>query len=372
MASGSLIVFVISGDLWGGAESMALNLAAALAAEGAAVMALTFNHGLTSRRLEQAGIETRVVAETAGFAAMATRAARLLRGRGVGVLHSHGYKENLLAAAVAPLLHRPRLVSTVHGLSETLPALGRWWPALKRSLVEGLNYAVLARCFTTVAVSGAVRRALLERHRLPAGRVELIFNGIPLPDEAPPGEDLAPAVGSVGRLYPVKNFLLFLEVAALVCSRRPEVRFRLLGDGPQRPQLEEFIRRRGLEGRVEMLGFQPDPAPFYRTLSLYLNTSLHEGMPLAVLEAMARGLPVVAPNVGGLPELIENGVDGLLARPLHAEDMADNCLKLLGDAALRRRLGQAARAKVERRFSAGAMAQEYRRLYARLTEGRIH
>jgi glycosyltransferase involved in cell wall biosynthesis len=363
------VVFIVSGDLWGGAESMAVSLAAALHRQGLPLRALTFNEGLTAQRLQEEGVPTQVVNERQAFPVMVARTWRLLRGGPVGIIHAHGYKENLLAAALAPLLGWPRLVSTMHGLSEL--AAGQQ-ASLKHRLASRLNLSLLARCFTTVAVSEAVRASLAEYHGLPASRLETICNGIPIPEDVN-GQpaDRPPRIGSAGRLYPVKNFSLLIEVAARVCARRPEVKFQLLGDGPQRASLEGLIQDKGLQGSVELLGFRSDPAPFYESCTLYLNTSRHEGMPLAALEAMAHGVPVVAPRVGGFPEIIEEGREGLLTTRLDADELAECCLKLLDDEPLRQKMGQAAREKVISHFSIAAMARGYTSLYQDVAGGEV-
>jgi glycosyltransferase involved in cell wall biosynthesis len=359
------LVFIVSGDLWGGAEAMAVSLAASLRELGTIMRAVTFSEGLTAERLRAAGIETCVVDERRSFPAMVACARRCLKGSPVRLIHSHGYKENVLAAAVAPWLGWPRLVSTMHGLPE--PASSG--SPLKRRLVRGLNFGLLSRRFSaTVAVSKDVRRELVEAIGLPAARVEVISNGIPLPSLN--GQPAGLVIGSAGRLYPVKNFGLLIEVAARVCAVNPSVRFKVLGEGPERPLLEAMIGQRGLAGSVELPGFSPDASALYRECAVYINTSRHEGMPLAVLEAMAYGLPVVAPRVGGLPEMVADGREGLLAPAADADQLAERCLRLLDEPDLRRRLGEAARARVEREFSLAAMARRYLGLYERLAAGR--
>jgi glycosyltransferase involved in cell wall biosynthesis len=110
---------------------------------------------------------------------------------------------------------------------------------------------------------------------------------------------------------------------------------------------------------------------FYAGIDIYLNTSLHEGIPMSVLEAMAHGLPVVAPAVGGIVEIIEDGVEGFLVEGRSPQAFAKKCI-LLQDGELRLKMGRAARARVEKAFSAQAMAQEYYRLYRELAAQWCH
>ena len=120
-----------------------------------------------------------------------------------------------------------------------------------------------------------------------------------------------------------------------------------------------------VQDRFFLKGHVEDVSAFYRGLDVYLNTSLHEGIPMSILEAMAHNLPVIAPAVGGLVEIIEDGVDGFLVASRDPEVFAEKCL-LLRDPELRLRMGRAARAKVERCFSADMMARSYLRLYHEL------
>lgn len=357
------VLHIVSGDLWGGGEKMAVSLLSTLRSEGVPALALTFNEGLTAQRLRQAGIETLTVCERLPFPLMVAEAWRLLRGCRVRLIHSHGFKENILAAALAPLLGCPRLVSTMHGLTEPTQA----GSSLKHRLAAGLNLGLLRNRFhATVAVSEFVRRALVGRLRLAPSRVRLIYNGIPVPSLNGREGPSTLTIGSAGRLYPVKDFPLLIDVAALVCQARPGVRFEVLGEGPQRREIEALIKAGGLEGAVSLPGFQADPSPFYERLAVYLNTSQHEGMPLAVLEAMAAGVPVVAPRVGGFPEVIDDGRQGFLSQGRSADELAEICIALVDDPALRQGLGEAARQRVIERFSLEAMGRGYLELYREL------
>jgi glycosyltransferase involved in cell wall biosynthesis len=114
---------------------------------------------------------------------------------------------------------------------------------------------------------------------------------------------------------------------------------------------------------VEFLAPRPDPFDYYRSLDLYLNTSVHEGLPLSVIEAMACGKPVVSAAVGGIPEIVADGEDGFLVEGRDPERFAEQCRALIRDAPLRRSMGEHAAASVHSSLSAEAMAQAYRRLY---------
>jgi glycosyltransferase involved in cell wall biosynthesis len=171
-------------------------------------------------------------------------------------------------------------------------------------------------------------------------------------------------IGSSGRLFPVKDYPLMVRIAQELAPQK-EIYLVLAGDGPERGALEKAIEECGLVGRFILNGHLEEMDSFYCGLDIYLNTSVHEGIPITILEAMARGLPVIAPQVGGIGEIIEDGVEGFLVPNRDPKAFAEKCL-LLQDAELRHRMGQAARAKVERGFSTNHMAREYYQLYREL------
>jgi L-malate glycosyltransferase len=124
-----------------------------------------------------------------------------------------------------------------------------------------------------------------------------------------------------------------------------------------------MIQKYGLEKSFSLPGFETDMSAFYKRIDVFMNTSLHEGIPLSVLEAMSYGIPIVAPKVGGFQEIIEDNVYGFLVEGRNPEDFARQCLKLYEDASLRKKMGAAARRRVVNDFSVNRMAQDYYQLY---------
>ena len=147
----------------------------------------------------------------------------------------------------------------------------------------------------------------------------------------------------------------------------------LVGDGPLRPAVEKAIVKMGLERKVLFLGIRDDVPKLLAASDLFVLSSDYEGVPLAVLEAMAAGKPVVATAVGGVPELIEDGKTGILVPPRNPETLAKGILRLVKDADLRQRMGKAARERAQERFDISRTAREYETLYLRLLKecGRI-
>jgi glycosyltransferase involved in cell wall biosynthesis len=170
-------------------------------------------------------------------------------------------------------------------------------------------------------------------------------------------------VGTVGRTVPVKDFQLFLDIAAELRKRSKLVRFSILGDGPLTRQLMDKAKALNVADGLQFVPPRPDPTSYYQSLDLYLNTSIHEGIPISVLEAMAIGLPVVAPRVGGIPEMIDHEQHGLLVDSRRVGDFADACTRLIEDEGLRTKLGDGAFHRVRDRFKSEEMARAYKRVY---------
>jgi len=358
------VVHLVSGDQWAGAEVMVANLLTELRVGGRCQpAAVCLNDGALAERLRRAGVEVRVFDErTLSFAAIVKQARAWLSERDVHILHSHRYKEHLLAAMLAPLL-RARLVATVHGLPE--PARVH---RFRYSLQHRASFWLLRHRFDrVVAVSHTLERQLTDDRGLSTRQVLTVPNGIPVPDARVTNRlDDSWHVGSVGRLVPVKGFDVFIRAAARLRAHFPRARFSILGDGPDRAHLEAQVAALGLGEVFTFVTPTQDPWPFYRSLDVYLNTSEAEGLPLSVLEAMAVGLAVVAPAVGGMPEVIEHGRCGWLVGSRDAQDFAAACDTLLSDAGLRAEIGAAAHHRVVRSFSVRRMASDYAQAYEKL------
>jgi len=217
-----------------------------------------------------------------------------------------------------------------------------------------------------------IKNALIHDHSFNPTKVVIIHNGIDIPrvtsQKSP--SDTVIHIGTVGRMVPVKEFGLFLEVAAEVGKHVPDVCFSILGEGPLKEELACKVKELKLDEKVRLEVPRADPSTYYASLDLYLNTSLHEGLPLSILEAMACGKPVVASKVGGIPEIISHGEEGFLVEGRDPQEFAKWCLKLIRDKELRILMGQNASKKVTSSFNSLYMAASYYRLYQSL-DGRI-
>lgn len=227
---------------------------------------------------------------------------------------------------------------------------------------------------SVVVVSANVRDFCLSHIGLPADKLVVIYNGVDLPNNrlalqeesrAELGLPLdVPIVGAVSRLDPVKGVDVLLQAFASV----EDAHLAIVGDGPERVPLAVLADDLGVSNRIHWAGHRRDVPRLLPAFDLFVQPSLHEGLPNAVLEAMAAGLPVVATAVGGTPEVVDDEVTGFLVPPRDPQALAQGLRALLHNSDLRRKMGRAGRDRVEQYFSLKQMVKQTQALYERLLE----
>jgi glycosyltransferase involved in cell wall biosynthesis len=301
---------------------------------------------------------------------LAWRLAREVRARGIDVLHAQQYTP-FFYAALARLFcwPSPRIIFTEHGrhYPDTVSPRRR---AANRLLLDHLADAVNACCHFSA-------RALAQVDGFSGRRIDVIENGIELEHygRAADRASLRLSLGldpdrrylvAVARFHPVKDHVTLLRGFQQVAARRPDVDLLLAGDGPLREQLQELTRTLGVTGRVHFLGVRSDVPALLKAADLFALTSLSEAASLTVLEAMASYLPVVVTAVGGNPEMVRDGREGVLVPRGDTAAVAAALLRLLDDPAAAAALGAAGRARVEQHYQLGQTVENYWRLYQRL------
>lgn len=350
----------------GGAERMVVHLATELARRGhhTSVISLFDRLGTDlEEALEMARVPVIYLGKKRGFnpwiLAQLTSAVKKLNP---DVVHTHQYILGY-ALPLTILVRHAVKVHTIHTLAHyEIGGVGK------------LAYKVAFLLGTTpVAVSQEVRESVM--HSYPGTKPVVIPNGVPVERYChhPAGLDhLRHRLGinsdevvvvCVANLTRAKNHSLLLRAFAQAVKAAPTLRLLLVGDGPRRAELERQCSELAIIGRVKFLGFCRDVPSVLRASDLFALTSDWEGSPLAILEAMAAGLPVVATAVGGVPEVVQHGVTGLLVSQGDEVGITRALVTLAGNQSLRLGMGQAGQRRAQRLFSAHAMAAAYEHLY---------
>lgn len=260
--------------------------------------AILLNEGRLAEKVKKLGISVHVMDESkVSFLSILLKIRKILTRRHPDVIHSHRYKENILAYLMSRSIRHIKLIGTQHGMPEIYGGK----TALRHRFTTKLNFFVLSKCFhRVVGVSQDIQEAFVQQHGFRENKVSVIHNGIEIPSTLPKKRIReAFVIGSSGRLFPVKDYPFMVEIAKTIREKTNHIRFQLAGDGPERPKLQQAIQGLGLNSAFELKGHTDDISGFYQGLDVYLNTSLHEGIPMSILEAMSFGLPVIAPKEGG-------------------------------------------------------------------------
>ncbi len=344
----------------GGAEQVLIRLCALLSTAGHDVRPLLLKDGWLRATLESQGFPVEVLPLTKPLDPSFVRLlGRFLSKTRPHVFHSHEITFALygrLASHAAQIAH----VATAHG----------------RNFSKGLKRRVLGtlllrggRRFRLAAVSGVLADDLARDFHTDRRRLAVVPNGIEFPPEVAatsrrPGEPLR--LVAVGNLYPVKNHALLVEAVSVLRRTGIDVELDVLGRGEEEGRLRRKVADLGLEKVVRLRGFVSDVDAHLSHAHVLVSSSLSEAMPISFLEAMARGLPVVASRVGGVPEIVEHGAQGLLFGSGSVAEAAAAVARLAKDEPLRIGLGRRARARVRESYGAPRMVESYLGIYREL------
>ena len=289
------------------------------------------------------------------------------RRENVSLLHAHQYTPFFQAMLSRGLMGKRPVLLTEHG--RHVPDL----PSRKRSLV---NRLLLRKQDRLIGCGGAVRQALIDNEGLPAERVDVIYNGVDLNAFSQATADARTrirrefgfseddfVVVQVARLHELKDHQTALDTIAVARRTVPAVRLLIVGEGDERPTIEAGIRQKNLEHHVRLAGGRGDVADLLAAADAFLMSSISEGIPLTIIEAMAAELPVVSTAVGGIPEMITSERNGFLAPARQPAELARCLVSLAQSPSLRKKIGTAGRRTAEEQFSLTGMLNGYRRLY---------
>jgi L-malate glycosyltransferase len=353
---------------FGGAELLAERFANRFGGGERVVVACLDGEGPLAERLRALGMTVVDLARRPGAIdfACVRRLRSLVAAEKIELVHAHQTTPFFYALLARGLFRsRPRILFTEHG---------RFFPdrgSRKRALLQRL---LLGRNDLVVAVGESVKQAVVKYEGVPANRVHVVYNGIPVTahdgidlDRAAVRKELgvpeqAFVVIQVARLDETKNHRMALEAFRLFAAGYPPALLILVGDGPERERLERAAAEFHLNAKVKFLGSRSDVRRLLSAADVAILTSLSEGIPLSLIEAMAGGLPIVATSVGGVPEVVEHGETGLLVPSENPSALSEALRSLANDSELRTRLGDAGRRRAHEKFDEERMFAEYAEL----------
>lgn len=352
----------------GGAERMILWLAGALRDRGnydVRVAALVGGSELCERA-DEAGLGAdhlrfRGFFDPAGIA----RLVRLIRRERIDIVQTHGLRADAVARWAGRLGGARAIVSTIHSIDP--------WRRRPHVLLDRVTGPFVSRY---VAVCEAAKAASVAREKIDPARIDVVPIGIP-PRDIPRAD--APAirarlgvaphafcVGILANLRDMKGHRDVVEALPAILAGRPDCVFLFAGRDDSGGEIARLARERGVEGAIRFLGYYRETPELLAVMDAFMLPSTWEGFPVSILEALHAGVPVVASRVGGIPEQIEDGVDGLLIEPRSPGQIAEIILRLAADPGSRERLGAAGAARAVRDFGLEAMAGRMESVYGRV------
>jgi glycosyltransferase involved in cell wall biosynthesis len=304
------------------------------------------------------------------------RLASIIRAERPHILHTHTAKAGAIARAatlIAGDARPPVVVHTFHG-----HVLKGYFGPGRTAFFRQVERTLARSSDVLIAVSPEVRDDLVELGVAPRDKFAVVRLGIPLEERlGDASADLdfrrlygipeqAFVIGWVGRMTGVKDTGAVLEIASATRARGVDAVLCMVGDGPDRERLEALAHDLGIARTTYFVGYQPDIAGYYRLFDAFVLPSVNEGTPVSAIESLASGTPVVANRVGGVPDVVRDGVDGFLVEHGDIEGAAEKLALLAGDPALRTALGDAGRAHVVDRYSVARLVDDVDRLYRSL------
>ncbi len=363
MSAKPVICQLLHGMKVGGAEILAARIARQLRDRYEFHVLCLDWLGELGEELQSEGFDLEVMERKGRDWKLPFRLARRLRKHRTGLILAHQYTPFFYALACRMFYWGVPIVFLEHG--RHIPD----YPRRKRIL---FNRLMLRRRDRIVAVGEAVKQALITNEGLKPDRIQVIYNGVDLTPYQTPidrnsvraeigvGEDDYVVV-QVARLVSIKDHLTGLRAMKSIREKRGDVKLVIVGDGPERERIEQFIAEHSLADQVRLLGERSDVPRLLMSGDLFLLTSLNEGIPLTIIEAMAAGLPVVSTKAGGVGEVVKHEQTGLLAEVGASDELASHILRLTDDA-IRSELSSRAKEQ-SLSFSESQMLDQYVNLF---------
>ena len=372
------VLQVTKGALMGGGERHVLTLLEGLTDRAINLSLAVFTEGLLAEEGRRLGVSVHVLPKRfRGDIRPLTGLINLIRKNHIDIVHTHLVSGNLYGRLAGKISRVPGVVTTLHHTHKE--ALGKFrLPFMADLLFRGdIRLGVMSDRLITP--SRDLENLLLDNGVRPS-KIVSIPNAINMDKTLVTADEIdrcrhelgispgIKTVGMVGRLVSVKNFEMFIRAAGRVLEGRIPVIFLIIGDGPLRADLERLAEAAGIKDRIRFTGFRNDVFRLVAMMDLFVLCSKSETNPIALMEAMASGKPVIATDVGGIPEVVEHDVTGWLCPSHDAECLADAIIRLLSDPGKAAALGAQARAKIMREYALSSVTDRLLKVYEELVQ----
>lgn len=358
------IIQVIADFGLAGAETMVEHLSCELIAEGHDVLVISLFdlHTAITDRIESRGIKIEYLGKKRGFdPSVITKMRKIIKAYKPDIINTHRYVLPYVFMATFRL--NIKLVHTVHNVAQK-----------EQTNVGKYINKILFRFFNVlpIALSKEVQKTIHEVYGLPTQRIPVIFNGIDLSEcivKKNYNRNKSFSIIHVGRFMDVKNHALLIRCFAQFVKLHPDARLQLLGDGERREEMVKLAKELDIIDFVEFAGLQSNVYPWLNNADLFILPSKFEGMPMTLIEAMGTGLPIIASDVGGIPDMLTSQKDALLIEP-NEKDILKALEFFYYDEGKRKEFGQNALRKSVM-FLAKTMAKKYIDVYMKISEVRV-
>lgn len=359
--SKSILMIALKLDV-GGLERLLIELMLELSARGYHVVLCTLQEpGTLAGELDDSDVKVIPLYKPEGISFKATLGIlKIIKDENIDLIHTHNAAAHFYGAQAA-FLSRTPLINTKHGQDAFNP----------RGYFRNFLCHLVSKY--VVAVSNETRKMCTDLERCPEKKLKVIINGVNVDPYIKAAEDFEKrqnqdpnkplVIGHVGRLSDVKNQGMMIRVFNQFKDSFPNSKLELVGDGPNRAQLEALTQELGLEEQVIFLGYRSDIPDLVAQFDWFCLSSLSEGLPLVIIEAMAAKCPIVSTNVGGLAEIVKHGINGYLVPSQDEEAMLNRWLELAQSSENRTNFGAMGQQLATKEFGLSKMVDQYEELY---------
>lgn len=369
------VLYVITKGVWGGAQKYVYSLAVNLPKDQFEAVVVCGHGGVLKEKLLEQNIrvieidnlkrDISIFSELKSF----VKLAQIIKDERPDVIHLNSPKASGLGALAGRLLDVKKIVFTAHGWT-----FNEDRNIFSKSIIWLLSWATIVLSHKVIVIANREKYQALSMPFISKNKIELIRNGIEkidflekfdarkklLPELSSNFENNTIWIGTMAELHKNKGYKYTIE--ALSKIEKPFI-FIVLGEGEERKNLENLIREHRLEEKVFLIGFKDKSAQYLKAFDIFTLTSIKEGLPYTIIEAGFAGLPVVSSNIGGIPDIIDNGLNGILTESKNVSDIKTAIENLIENADLQESFGSKLKEKVEKEFSLDQMIEKTIKLY---------